>query len=140
MTVGDFWNRVVPPYTSFRDGPVVATFKSNEPTRTITNQYQQEQHDFAVTVGGSDYLLGVSSKKLRWMLKEHLPLVGKTLKITRSGHGFETQYTVEEVQHKKNWKKRLLARFWGVVAHTALPKLFSWMLRLWVLRELLDWL
>ena len=124
MTVGDFWNRVVPPYTSFRDGPVVATFKSNEPTRTITNQYQQEQHDFAVTVGGSDYLLGVSSKKLRWMLKEHLPLVGKTLKITRSGHGFETQYTVEEVQHKKHWQTKPLIRLCVAL--------------LCVLRELLD--
>ena len=128
------WDDVVPPYASLRDSTVVATFKSDEPLRTITNKYQQRQHDFAVTVGGSDYLLGVSNKTLRWMLKEQLPLAGKTLKITRSGHGFETQYTVEEVQHKKHWKKKLLARLCGVVARTALPELFSW-----VISKLLDW-
>jgi hypothetical protein len=43
-------------------------------------------------------------------------------------HGFETRYTVEEVQHKKPWQKKLLARFWGMV-RTALLALFSWMLR-----------
>ena len=97
------WDDVVPPYASLRDGTVVATFKSDEPLRTITNKYQQRQHDFFVTVGGSDYLLGASNKTLMRMLKERLPLAGKTLKITRSGHGFETQYRVEEVQHEKHW-------------------------------------
>lgn len=126
------WDDIVPAYVSFRDGPVVATFESNEPNRTITNKYQQQQHDFAVTVGGSDYLLGASNKTLVRMLKEHLPLAGKTLKITRSGHGFETQYTVEEVQHKKHWKKKLLARLWDM-GRTALA--------LWgFLLKLLEWL
>ena len=125
------WDDVVPPYASLRDGTVVATFKSDEPLRTITNKYQQRQYDFAVTVGGSDYLLGVSNKTLRWMLKEHLPLAGKTLKITRSGHGFETQFTVEEAQHKKHWRTKPLTRLCGMTRTT--------LAFLWVLRELLDW-
>ncbi len=131
--VGDttIWDDIVPAYVSFRDGPVVAIFESNEPNRTITNRYQQQQHDFAVTVGGSDYLLGASNKTLMRMLKERLPLAGKTLKITRSGHGFETQFTVEEAQHKKHWRIKPLTRLCGMT-RTALVVL------LWLLRELLD--
>ena len=126
------WDDVVPPYASLRDSTVVATFKSDEPLRTITNKYQQRQHDFAVTVGGSDYLLGVSNKTLMRMIKEHLPLTGKTLKIiTRSGHGFETQYTVEKVQHKKHWQTKPLTCLYGM---TRMALAF-----LWVLRKLLDW-
>ena len=126
------WGDVVLPYASLRDGIVVATFKSDEPLRTITNKYQQRQHDFAVTVGGSDHLLGASNKTLMWMLKEHLPLAGKTLKLTRSGHGFETQYMVEEVQHKKHWRTKPLTRLCDMM-HVAIALLG-------VLRELLDWL
>lgn len=40
---------------------------------------------------------------------------------------------IEKVQHKKHWKKKLLARLCGVVARTALPELFSW-----VISKLLD--
>lgn len=125
------WDDIVPPYVSLRDGTVVATFKSDEPLRTITNKYQQRQHDFVVTVGGSDYLLGASNKTLMRMLKEHLPLAGKTLKITRSGHGFETQFTVEGAQHKKHWQTKPLTRLCGMT-RTALALL-------WFLRKLLDW-
>ena len=100
-----------------------------EPSRTNTSN---GRHDFAVTVGGSDHLLGASNKTLMWMLKEHLPLAGKTLKLTRSGHGFETQYMVEEVQHKKHWRTKPLTRLCDMM-HVAIALLG-------VLRELLDWL
>jgi hypothetical protein len=41
---------------------------------------------------------------------------------------------LDEAQHKKNWRTKLLARFWGMVTRTARVAL------LWVLRELIDWL
>ena len=69
------------------------------------------------------------------MLKEYLPLAGKTLKITRSGHGFETQFTVEEVRHKKHWQTKPLTRLCGMT-RTAFA--LSRVALLWVLRELLD--
>ena len=82
---------------------------------------------------GSDYLLSASNNTLMRMLKEHLPLADKTLKIMRSGHGFETQYMVEEVHHKKHWQTKLLTRLCSMT-RTALVALF-----LWFLRELLDY-
>ena len=48
------------------------------------------------------------------------------------GHGSETQYTVEEVHHRKHWQTKLLTRLCGMT-RTALVALFSW-----VLRELFD--
>lgn len=122
------WDDIVPPYASLQDGTVVATFESDEPMRTITNKCQRRQHDFSVTVDDTGMLLAVSSKNLMRLLKKHSPLTGKTLKIMRSGHGSETQYTVEEVQHGKHWQTKLLRRLCGMT-RTALVALFSWVLR-----------
>ena len=36
---------------------------------------------------------------------------------------------LKEVHHRKCWQQRLVARFWAMVARTALLELFSWMLR-----------
>jgi len=36
---------------------------------------------------------------------------------------------IEEVHHRNPWQQKLLARFWAMVARTALLKLFLWMLR-----------
>jgi hypothetical protein len=36
---------------------------------------------------------------------------------------------LKEVHHRKCWQQRLVARFWAMVARTALLALFSWMLR-----------
>ena len=83
------------PFLRYEDGVVVVRFESDEPVRT-TNKYNQPQWNFEVN---GDMLFGVSSKGLMRLLKKHLPLTGKTLKITRSGRGFETSYQVEEVEH-----------------------------------------
>ena len=124
------------------DTPTPVTFEDNEPASTIVNKYGAQQYEFNLD---GDMILGISSKPLLRALKPFAPLGGKTLVIAKSGRGYDTTYTVEEVRHEKHWNTQLLARFWGMVTRTALPELFSWMLReltvlaLWVfLRELLD--
>ena len=82
------------PFVRYTDGVVVIRFENDEPTKTV-NKYNQPQWNFDVD---GDLLLGVSSKNLMRLLKRHRPLAGKTFKITRSGHGFETTYQVEEVE------------------------------------------
>ena len=82
------------PYKRFPpDGVAVVMIERDEPTET-TNKYGQTQFDFEVD---GDLLFGVSSKGLMRLLKKELPLAGKSFKITRSGHGVETTYQVEEV-------------------------------------------
>ena len=80
-------------FVKFTDGVVVVMFETDEPTVT-TNKYNQPQWIFDVD---GDMSLGVSSKGLMRLLKKKLPLAGKSFKITRSGHGVETTYQVEEV-------------------------------------------
>jgi hypothetical protein len=110
-----------------RDTPTPVMFEGDEPTATITNRYGAQQYDF--NVNGSR-ILGISSKPLLRALKPFAPLGEKTLVITKSGHGFETRYTVEEAQHKKNWRTKSLTRLWSMT-RTALA--------LWgFLRELFD--
>jgi len=81
------------PFVRYTDGVVVVRFESDEPTKTV-NKYNQPQWNFDVD---GDLWLGVSSKNLMRLLKRHRPLTGKTFKITRSGHGINTAYRVEEV-------------------------------------------
>ena len=80
-------------YCRFTDEVVVVMFESGEPTKTI-NKYGQPQYDFDVE---GNLLFGVSSKSLMRLLKKYRPLAGRTFKITRSGHDFDTIYQVDEV-------------------------------------------
>jgi hypothetical protein len=109
-----------------RDTPTPVSFDEDEPVATTTNRYGAQQYDFNVN---GDRILGISSKPFMRALKPFTPLGGKTIVITKSGHGFETTYTVEEVPYKKHWQTKLLTRLCGMMrAAIAL---------LWVLRELL---
>ena len=80
-------------FVRFTDGVVVVRFENNEPAE-IVNKFGATQWNF--TVDG-DLIFGVTSKNLMRLLKNHRPLKGKTLKISRTGRGFDTKYAVEAV-------------------------------------------
>lgn len=76
------------------DVPTPIHFEDDEPCRSNKDSFQNTQYIFNVN---GDQMIGISSKPLLRALKPFAPLEGKTLVITRTGRGYDTSYSVEEV-------------------------------------------
>lgn len=85
-------------YTGFKEengNMVVVTFTDNDP-QVNQNQFGSKVYEFGVVEKGRPKILGVTSKRLMRTLGNFTPLEGKTLKITRTAAGMDTDYEVLE--------------------------------------------
>jgi len=81
---------------------VIAKFRDNDP-RKRQNKWGKDVWEWEVEAMDEnlhpigDLILSRGSKRLRRALSQHKPLKGKILKMTASGSGMDTMYSVVEI-------------------------------------------
>ena len=75
-------------------GDITLMFEEDTPRVREDSKYKKPRYTFRVD---EDKLFSTMSVRLMAGLKEHRPLKGKTLHITRTGINYETQYDIIEV-------------------------------------------